>query len=93
LSLQVSGQGGGQWHLLIDRGRLVGAGVGVRNGSSPTCYLTSATFARLARGELKLEDSINGGRLVVAGNSVHPSELARLLGDLMSDERAPNSLG
>ncbi len=90
VSLAVSGQGGGQWHLLSDQGRLVGVGVGVQNGSSPTCYMTSATLARMARGELKLEDSINSGRLVVAGNSVHPSELARLLGDLMSDDRAPN---
>lgn len=92
VSLQVSGRGGGQWHLVIDRGRLVGAGVGVRNGSSPTCYLTSDTFAGLARGRLKFEDSIHSGRLVVAGNSVHPSELARLLGDLMSGQQAPSTL-
>lgn len=93
VSLQVSGRGGGQWHLVIDRGRLVGAGVGVRNGSSPTCYLTSDTFAGLARGRLKFEDSINSGRLVVAGNSVHPSELARLLGDLMVGPAGPVNLG
>ena len=53
-------------------------GVGLRgDGAGPTCYLTSATFARLAHGDLSWEDSINSGRLVVAGNSVHPWELAR----------------
>ncbi len=82
VSLGVSGGGGGQWHLVVDRGRLVGAGRGLRSGGGPTCYLTSATFASLTRGELSLEDSINAGRLVVTGNSVRPVELARLFRDL-----------
>jgi hypothetical protein len=93
VSLQVSGQGGGQWHLAVDRGRLVGAGVGLRNGSSPTCYLTSATFARLARGELTIEDSIHRGRLVVAGAALPTGELARVLTDLLSEEKTTNGLG
>ena len=82
VSLGVSGSGGGQWHLVVDRGRLIGAGRGLVNGGGPTCYMTSATFAGLSRGDLSLEDSINAGRLVVAGNSVRPVELARLFRDL-----------
>jgi len=82
VSLGVSGGGGGQWHLVVDRGRLVGAGRGLHGGGGPTCYLTSATFAGLTRGDLSLEDSINAGRLVVTGNSVRPVELSRLFRDL-----------
>ena len=51
VSLGVSGGGGGQWHLVVDGGRLVGAGRGMRSGGGSTCYLTSATFAGLAHGE------------------------------------------
>lgn len=91
LSLRVSGKGGGQWHLVIDRGRLVGAGVGLRNGSSPTCYLNSNTFARLSRGKAQLDESISSGKLVVAGSSVHPSELAEVFAELMSEEPSPAS--
>ncbi len=82
VSLGVSGGGGGQWHLVVDGSRLVGAGRGLHNGGGPTCYLTSATFSGLTRGDLSLEDSINTGRLVVTGNSVRPAELARLFRDL-----------
>jgi hypothetical protein len=73
----------------LDQGRLVATGVGLRGVAGPTCYLTSATFAQLAHGGLSWEDSINSGRLVVAGNTVHPWELARafrLLGS--TDETA-----
>jgi thioester reductase-like protein len=84
VSLHVSGPGGGQWHLVVDQERLVGAGLGLKHGAGLTCYLTSATFAELTRGKITLEESINSGQLVIAGNSVHPSELARFLGDLAS---------
>jgi hypothetical protein len=42
---------------------------------------------------MKLEDSIGYGRFVIAGNAVQTSELARLLGDLTSDENTTNSFG
>jgi thioester reductase-like protein len=83
LSLLVSGQGGGQWHVVIDQGKVVGAGVGQHNGS-PTCYMTSDTFARLSRGEWTFQDSLKHGRLLIAGNAMHPSEVARVLGEVIS---------
>jgi hypothetical protein len=88
VSLQVTGRGGGQWHLVLNQGKLVAAGVGLRSEGGPTCYLTSATFAQLAQGGLSWEESINRGRLVVAGNSVHPTELARAFRRLVSAEEA-----
>ena len=72
--------------------KLVATGVGLRSGAGPTCYLTSATFARLAHGGLSWEDSINSGRLVVAGNSVHPWELARAFRLLVSADEAATIL-
>ena len=86
ISLNVSGPGGGQWHLATQRGRLVGVGLGLQNGASPTCYFTSATFAALRGGRLTFEDSINSGRLVVTGNSLSSCELERLFCDLASGE-------
>ncbi len=60
--------------------------------AEPTCYLTSATFAQLAQGGLTWEDSINSGRLVVTGYSVHPWELARAFRLLISaDETSTHS--
>lgn len=85
VSLHVSGPGGGQWHLVVDQGKLVQAGLGLRNEPGLTCYLTSTTFAELARGTITLEDSISTGQLVVSGNSVHPSELAKFFGALAAD--------
>ncbi len=82
VSLHVSGPGGGQWHLVMDQQRVVGAGVGLQNGNGLTCYLTAATLAELTRGNATLEDSIRRGQVVLAGNSVHPSELARAFADL-----------
>jgi len=84
VNLQVTGRGGGQWHLVLDRGRLVASGVGLHRGAGPTCYMTSATFARIAQGGSTWEDSINSGRLVVAGNSVLPWELAQAFHLLVS---------
>ncbi|HEY1784087.1 MAG TPA: SDR family oxidoreductase [Pirellulales bacterium] len=92
VNLQVTGRGGGQWHLVLDRGRLVASGVGLHSGAGPTCHLTSATFARLAQGGLSWEDSINSGRLVVTGNSVHPWELARAFRLLVSPDLATTIL-
>jgi thioester reductase-like protein len=86
LNLCVTGPGGGQWHLMVDQGRVIEAGLGLEDSNPTTCYLTSSAFAELVRGEVALEDAVNTGRLVVAGNS-HCYELARLFGDLASRDR------
>lgn len=86
ISLQVNGPGGGQWHLAVDDRRLIRAGVGLASGAAATCFLTSDTLAELTQGQLALEDSINTGRLVVAGNAVHPHELDRYFSALGAGE-------
>ena len=88
VNLQVTGRGGGQWHLVLNRGRLIASGVGLHVGAGPTCYLTAETFSQLTQGGLSWDDSINSGRLVVAGNSVSPWELARAFRSLVSADVA-----
>lgn len=90
VSLFVSGRGGGQWHLTLDDSHLVGAAPGLRNGDSSTCYMNSATFARLTGGQMNLEDAINSGRLIVAGNAVRTSELANLFRTLSQTDQHAN---
>jgi thioester reductase-like protein len=67
IGLEVSGCGGGQWHLVVHEGALVGAapGLGVRDVAH--YYLNSDTLAALARGELTVEQSIQAGRVVLEG--------------------------
>jgi hypothetical protein len=53
-----------------------------------TCYLTSATFDALWRGEMSCDAAITAGRLVVVGTSVHPRELAKALRELAGADGA-----
>ena len=81
MSLRVSGSGGGQWHLVTEHGDLVSAGLGLRNGNDPACYLTSNTFTSLVNGDLSCESAINSGKLIVAGSTAW--EVARLFRGLV----------
>jgi thioester reductase-like protein len=89
VNLCITGPGGGQWNLLALSGRVIEAAPGLRDDAVASCYLATSTFADLVRGSLALEDAIHTGRLVVAGNSLHYYELARLFSDLRSDEQTP----
>ncbi|TWT34287.1 SDR family oxidoreductase [Blastopirellula retiformator] len=84
VSLQICGSGGGQWHMIVDHGRVVGVGAGLQDGDSPTCYLNSDTFTRLTRGELSWESALQSGRLVTTGNAASSDQLARCFHDLAS---------
>ncbi|EAQ79142.1 SDR family oxidoreductase [Blastopirellula marina] len=88
VSLQICGSGGGQWHMIVDHGRLVGVGAGLQNGDSPTCYLNSDTFTRLTRGELSWETALQSGRLVTTGHAASSEQLARCFHDLASLTRS-----
>ena len=84
ISLRVSGSGGGQWHMIVDHGQLVGVGAGLRNGDSPTCYLNSDTFHRITCGQLTWESALQSGRLFTAGSSPSPEEIARCFQEITS---------
>ena len=77
VSLRVSGNGGGQWHMVVDHGQLVGVGSGLKNGDSPTCYLNSDTFHRITQGQLSWDEALQSGRLFTTGSAMSTEEIAR----------------
>jgi len=77
VNLRVSGNGGGQWHMILNDGRLVGVGSGLQNGDTATCYLNSDTFHRITRGQLPWEAALQSGRLFTAGIATSSEEIAR----------------
>ena len=84
VALQVNGGGGGQWHLLVRDGAIVGGDLGLASADAPRCYLNSATFAALASGQMTVEQSINAGRVVLrAPRGIQP-HLIRILEQLVS---------
>ncbi len=87
VSLRVSGNGGGQWHMIVDQGQLVGVGAGLMNGDSPTCYLNSDTFHRLTQGQLSWEDALQSGRLFTAGSAMSPEEIAHCFHDIAASTK------
>ena len=89
LGLDVSGPGGGQWHLLLHDGRLTAA----ENGLSPQCsavfQLDARTFLRWARRELAAAEAVRSGRLVIAGNGLEPTRLEAILQAAAARETQP----
>lgn len=67
IALQVNGGGGGQWHLLVRDGSVLGAEPGLGPNTDTRYYLNSDTFAALVHGELTVEQSVNAGRVIIEG--------------------------
>lgn len=82
VNLEVSGRGGGQWRLVFDHDKLVGALTGVCDEALTTCYMSSGTLEHLMRGEMTGEQAIHAGRLVVAGAPQDAGELDCLFREL-----------
>jgi thioester reductase-like protein len=79
LGLQVDGHGGGQWHLVVKDGTLVGADVGLASRCTATYELDVATFASLARGQETADQALKAGRVVIRGNGLTRRELTGAL--------------
>ncbi|MEX0793783.1 MAG: SDR family oxidoreductase [Pirellulaceae bacterium] len=88
VSLRVSGSGGGQWHMILDHGQLVGVATGLRNGDGPTCYLNSDTFHRITHGQLTWESALRSGRLFTAGHSTPGEEIEQCFHEIAALARA-----
>jgi hypothetical protein len=82
LGLDVTGQGGGQWEVLVQGGRVVAAAPGLSRRSTATYYLNTQTFGRLAERELSAAEAIDTGRVLIEGNGVPQSELVRALDEI-----------
>lgn len=79
LGLQVNGEGGGQWELVLRDGRIVAAEPGLSSRCTATYYLNANTFKRLKASETSVEEVLNTGRVVIEGNGVPMDQLARVL--------------
>lgn len=87
VSLRVSGNGGGQWHMIVDHGHLVGVGSGLKNGESPTCYLNSDTFHRITQGQLSWDEALQSGRLFTTGSALSLEEIARCFQEIAASHK------
>ena len=84
VALQVNGSGGGQWHIDVRDGVITGGDLGLGPADAPRCYLSSATFAALARGEITVEQSINAGRVFLRAPRGIQQDVVRVLEQLVS---------
>lgn len=84
VSLQINGQGGGQWHLRVVGDRLLGVGLGLGPAKSPGYYLNADTFTALSRGELTVERSLGGGRTILEAPREEHCNLIRVLRQVVS---------
>ncbi|MGD9854397.1 MAG: SDR family oxidoreductase [Planctomycetaceae bacterium] len=84
VGLQVNGNGGGQWQLLVEDGRLAGADYGLPKGDSARLYLTAATFRSLMQRDVTIEDSLNTGRVLVENSPAQTATLVPLLTQLIT---------
>ncbi len=85
LGLQVTGHGGGQWHLLMQDGQVVAADLGLDAQCTATFHLDVTTFASLSRGELTAAEAVDTGRLEVIGNGLPHDSLLNILDEVAKD--------
>lgn len=81
LGLQISGHGGGQWHLLLRDGNVVAADYGIAASCKSTLDLDVETFAMLARRQITADEAFTAGRLKVTGNGFPRQKVIRILQD------------
>lgn len=93
LGLQITGPGGGQWHLLTLAGRVVGADVGIDANCSATMELDVDTFASLAHGHFTADQAFSSGRLHITGNGLPKPKLLRILQDIACHRAERESVG
>lgn len=82
LGLEVTGRGGGEWHLMLDDGKLIGAQIGREQNCTAVYRLDSGTFASLANGQVTAGTAIEEGRLVIDGNGITQAELVGLFDEV-----------
>ncbi len=79
LGLQVVGHGGGQWHIVWNDGKIIGADLGLSDRCSAVYQLNVDTFASLAHGNLTAAQAMATGEVVILGNGLSKPELTGVL--------------
>jgi thioester reductase-like protein len=84
VALQVNGSGGGQWHVWVDDGKVIGAGLGLGGDPCARIYLNTTTFASLASHTLSVEQSLARGRVLLERVRRTAPDLVTVLKQLVS---------
>lgn len=79
LGLQVVGHGGGQWHVVWQDGKVIGADIGLSDRCSAVYQLNVGTFASLAHGRMTVDQAVETGDVVILGNGLPKPELTGVL--------------
>ena len=82
VDFQVNGSGGGQWHLAVRDGALLGAGAGLGPDPAEAIYLNTHALAALVEGQCTVEQAIRAGRVVIHAAPARHQELIRVLRQL-----------
>jgi len=89
VGLQVDGPGGGQWRLILERGRPIAAERGLGPHSAASLHLDSKTFGQLAAHQLSVAKAVRLGRVVVEENGMTSSQLLPVLEAAARPSTAP----
>ncbi|GAB4146405.1 MAG: SDR family oxidoreductase [Planctomycetaceae bacterium] len=89
LGLRVTGQGGGEWELKMNEGRLVSVQPGIGSRCTATYFLNSKTFSQIASHPESAYQGINTGRILVEGNGVPLEQLTQFLQNLAEKKLPP----
>lgn len=84
LGLDIVGQGGGQWQLVVRGDELAGVETGVHSDRLATCQLDVTTYAELAQGKTTWEKAIREGSVRLSGNGRDASDYAAILDQLVA---------
>lgn len=86
-SLCISGEGGGDWTLLVDDGTIVAAERGARTESKANLCMNMHTFLRLVQKEVKVEETLQNGQILLEGSEGNGA--AELLKQLIEGDSSP----
>ena len=92
VGLQVTGNGGGDWELVLENELPVAALAGWKSSDSPKIHLNSSTFDQLASGQLNPTEALRTGQIAVLGNGLRSDTIARLLTRLHTSDKADLAL-
>jgi thioester reductase-like protein len=92
IGLQIRGPGGGEWHLFVRNGAVVGADMGIVPHCKARLDLDVNTFASVARGEYSAADALSSGRLRVSGSGMPKPKLIQIFQDLADSSHARSLL-
>jgi nucleoside-diphosphate-sugar epimerase len=90
LGLRITGQGGGEWELQLNGGKLANIQKGIGSRCTATYFLNAKTFSQLANCQDSVETGLATGRILVEGNGVPLEEMTTLLQTLAPKKTSPS---